>query len=73
MNIMEPIWTSIFIDQTYSSIRNRGIHKVEYDLFKVLQKHPEEAKYCLEMDIKKILSFYNSRHFIRNVIEKDKG
>lgn len=36
MNIMEPIWTSILIDQTYSSIRNRGIHKVEYDLFKVL-------------------------------------
>lgn len=57
MNIMEPIWTSIFIDQTYSSIRNRGIHKVEYDLFKVLQKHPEETKYCLKMDIKK---FYPS-------------
>lgn len=57
MNIMEPIWTSIFIDQTYSFIRNRGIHKVEYDLFKVLQKHPEETKYCLKMDIKK---FYPS-------------
>ena len=55
MNIMEPIWTSIFIDQTYSSIRNRGIHKVEYDLFKVLQKHPEETKYCLKMDIKKLI------------------
>lgn len=57
MNIMEPIWTKIFIDQTYSSIRDRGIHKVEYDLFKVLKKDPEGTKYCLKMDIKK---FYPS-------------
>ena len=26
MNILEPIWKSIFIKQTYSSIRKRGIH-----------------------------------------------
>lgn len=57
MNIMEPIWTKIFIDQTYSSIRNRGIHKVEYDLFKILKKDPEGTKYCLKIDIKK---FYPS-------------
>ncbi len=57
MNIMEPIWTKIFIDQTYSSIKNRGIHKVERDLYKVLQKHKEETKYCLKMDVRK---FYPS-------------
>lgn len=54
MNIMEPIWTKIFIDQTYSSIKNRGIHKVEYDLSKVLKKDPDGTKYCLKMDIKKL-------------------
>lgn len=57
MNIMEPIWTNIFIKQTYSSIRSRGIHQVEYDLFKVLRKDPEGTKYCLKMDVKK---FYPS-------------
>lgn len=57
MNIMEPIWTKIFIDQTYSSIKNRGIHKAEYDLSKVLKKDPDGTKYCLKMDIKK---FYPS-------------
>lgn len=57
MNIMEPIWTKIFIDQTYSSIKNRGIHKVERDLYKVLQKYPEKTKYCLKMDVTK---FYPS-------------
>lgn len=57
MNIMEPIWTKIFIDHTYSSIKNRGIHKVNYDLSKVLKNHPEETKYCLKMDVRK---FYPS-------------
>lgn len=28
MNVMEPIWTKIFIKQTYSCIKNRGIHNV---------------------------------------------
>ena len=67
MNIMEPIWTSIFIDQTYSSIRNRGIHKVEYDLFKVLQKYPDETKYCLKMDIRK---FYPSHDILYEMLQK---
>lgn len=53
MNIMEPIWVNIFIRQTYSSIRNRGIHLVEYDLKKALTKNPDRTKYCLKMDIKK--------------------
>lgn len=29
MNVMEPIWTKIFIKQTYSCIKNRGIHNVD--------------------------------------------
>ena len=59
MNIMEPIWTKIFIDQTYSSIKNRGIHKVEYDLSKVLKKRPRRNQILLKNGYKEILSFYN--------------
>ena len=57
MNVMEPIWTKIFIKQTYSCIKDRGIHNVAYDLKAALVKYPNETLYCLKMDVKK---FYPS-------------
>lgn len=57
MNIMEPIWVNIFIKHTYSCIKDRGIHDVAKDLKYVLQKYPEETKYCLKVDVRK---FYPS-------------
>lgn len=57
MNVMEPIWTKIFIKQTYSCIKNRGIHNVAHDLKTALIEHPEETTYCLKMDVRK---FYPS-------------
>lgn len=57
MNIMEPIWTKIFIKQTYSCIKDRGIHNVAHDLRTALRKYPDETFYCLKIDVKK---FYPS-------------
>lgn len=57
MNVMEPIWKSVFIDQTYSSIKDRGIHACAKAVRKTLDKHPEETIYCLKLDIHK---FYPS-------------
>ena len=57
MNVLEPIWTKTFIDQTYSCIKNRGIHKLANDVKKVLKKDVNGTKYCLKLDIKK---FYPS-------------
>lgn len=57
MNVLEPIWSKIFIDQTYSCLKNRGIHKCAKDVYKCLNKHPEETTYCLEIDVHK---FYPS-------------
>jgi hypothetical protein len=57
MNILEPIWDKVFIDQTYSCIKGRGIHKLVDDLQKVLKKDVEGTTYCLKIDIKK---FYPS-------------
>lgn len=54
---MEPIWTKIFIKQTYSCIKDRGIHNVAYDLKAALVEYPNETLYCLKMDVKK---FYPS-------------
>ena len=53
MNIMEPIWKSIFIKQTYSSIKNRGIHACAKDVRFALDNFPKETKYCLKLDIHK--------------------
>jgi hypothetical protein len=57
MNILEPIWVKTFIHHTYSCIKGRGIHKLNKDLFKTLQKDVEGTKYCLKLDIRK---FYPS-------------
>lgn len=57
MNILEPIWVSVFTNDTYSCIKNRGIHaaakRVKYDLKTDL----EGTIYCLKIDVRK---FYPS-------------
>lgn len=52
MNVLESIWTSIFISHTYSCIKGRGIHGTLKHLKKDL-KDIEGTKYCLKMDIRK--------------------
>lgn len=56
MNMLEPIWVNIFTRDTYSCIKNRGIHaavkKLKNDL-----KNTDETKFCLKLDIRK---FYPS-------------
>ena len=56
MNILEPIWVNIFISNTYSCIKNRGIHKAMIDVKKAL-KDVANTTYCLKLDIRK---FYPS-------------
>ena len=56
MNILEEIWTSIFISHTYSCIKGKGIHGVLKHLRRDLRDASGTA-YCLKMDIKK---FYPS-------------
>ena len=56
MNILEPIWTSIFITHTYSCIKGRGIHRVLKHLKRDLQD-VANTQYCLKLDVKK---FYPS-------------
>lgn len=56
MNVLEPIWTSIFISHTYSCIKGKGIHGVLRNLKRDL-KDIENTQYCLKLDIRK---FYPS-------------
>jgi len=69
MNVMEPIWTSIFIQHTYSCIKGRGIHAVLMVIKRDL-KDFENTQYCLKLDIKK---FYPTiDHNILKVIIRKK-
>jgi len=52
MNLLEPIWISVFVHHTYSCIKGRGIHAVLKDLKHDL-KDAEGTKYCLKLDIRK--------------------
>jgi retron-type reverse transcriptase len=57
MNILEPIWVSIFNADTYSCIKARGIHAAAGKVKKALKENLEATKYCLKIDIRK---FYPS-------------
>jgi RNA-directed DNA polymerase len=56
MNILEPVFVSVFTADTYSCIKGRGIHGAFNSLKKAL-KDVDETTYCLKLDITK---FYPS-------------
>ncbi len=52
MNILEPMFVSVFTRDTYSCIKGRGVHLAS----KVLQKYMTDVEctmYCLKVDIRK--------------------
>ncbi len=57
MNVLEPIWLSVFTADTYSCIKKRGIHAAAKKLRRTIDKDRENCKYCLKIDIRK---FYPS-------------
>ena len=56
MNVLEPIWASVLIRDTYSSIKNRGVHDGVKRVKQFLMDEPG-TRYCLKIDVKK---FYPS-------------
>lgn len=53
MLIVEPIWIKTFTRDTYSCIKNRGIHSLQKKLCSDLSDDPDGTKYCLKIDVKK--------------------
>lgn len=69
MNILERVWVSTLIPNTYSCIKNRGIHLALKHLNRDL-KNVEDTQYCLKMDIRK---FYPSiNHGVLKTIVRKK-
>lgn len=56
MNILEPLFVSIFTTDTYSCIKGKGIHAAANGVKGAL-KDVENTRYCLKLDIRK---FYPS-------------
>jgi retron-type reverse transcriptase len=54
LNILEPIFVSVFTADTYSCIKGRGIHSGAKAIKKAL-KDKVNTRYCLKLDIKKFL------------------
>jgi len=65
LNILEPIWVSIFTSDTYSCIKNRGIHAIVRKLKRDI-KDDNNTKYCLKLDITK---FYPSIDHVVNCFQ----
>lgn len=58
MNIMEPIWTNLIPNTSYSCIKGRGIIGA-YKYVKRCLCDKSDTKYCLKMDIKKFFPSVN--------------
>ncbi len=68
MNIMEPIWVKCMTADTYSCLKDRGIHGAMRNLENAL-KDKANTKYCLKVDIRK---YYPSvdHEILKRIIRK---
>lgn len=57
MNVLEPVWESVFTHNTFSCIKKRGIEGCSGYIGKIIKKYDGKPLYCLKIDIKK---FYPS-------------
>lgn len=68
LQVLEPIWKKTFINNTYQSIKGRGVHKAKKDISKVIASYNGDV-YYLQMDIEK---FYPSvdNQIMCDIVEK---
>ena len=68
MQVLEPIWKNVLIRDTYSSLKDRGVHDGLKRVKKAM-KNKRSTMYCLKFDIKK---FYPSvdHGILKKIIER---
>lgn len=68
MNVLEPIWTKLFIRNTFCCIKGRGIHdglqRIKIDL-----RNNNDNTYCLKLDIKKYYPSIN-HDILKTILRK---
>jgi hypothetical protein len=67
MQILEPIWKSVLITDTYQSIKGRGLHKAVKKLSTHIKKY--KPKYYLQIDIEKFYPSVNNKK-LKQIVRK---
>lgn len=53
MNVLEPIWVSVFTHNTFSCVKGRGIEGCARHAGKMIKRYKGKPLYCLKIDIRK--------------------
>lgn len=69
MNILESIWTKTFTFNTYSCIKNRGVHGCAKQVSKIFKKYEGKELYCLKIDIRKFYPSIN-HEVMKNIVRR---
>lgn len=69
MNVLEPIWVSVFNKDTYSCIKNRGIHACAKNVKHALKQDPDGTRYCLKIDVRKFYPFID-HEILKQVVRR---
>lgn len=69
LQILEPLWTPTFTNDTYACLRGRGIHSLLHRLRADLRKDPDGTRYCLKIDVRKFYPSIN-HDTLRMVVRK---
>ncbi len=72
MNVLEPIWVSVFPHNTYSCIKDRGIEGCARQVERIIRKYDGRPLYCLKIDIRKYYPSINHEAMKRIVRRKIK-
>lgn len=65
INVVSPIWTDLFIPDTYACIKDRGIHKGSLRTKQFVKRN----SYCLKCDISKFYPSVNQQ-ILFNIVKK---
>ena len=68
LQVLEPIWKKTFINNTYQSIKGRGVHRAKKDIDKAIASYNGDV-YYLQMDIKKFYPSVDNK-IMCNIVEK---
>lgn len=69
MNVLEPIWVSLFTKDTYSCIKKRGIHACAKSVQRALKEDVAGTKYCLKIDVRKFYPSIN-HNVLKGIIRR---
>ena len=71
LQVLEPIWKKTFINNTYQSIKGRGVHRAKRDLDKVIASYDGDV-YYLQMDVSKFYPSVDNNIMMQLVSKKIK-